>query len=123
MCLSVAPVRSLTKSCVLFTDAKAPFNNRLAFGEPVTELPNDENDPLSRTIGEALWPERYTVDDFLRIKKVIGDYAFESLYQCHPTPKEGSFFKISNLNIIDAAPNNLKNIIFLLVPIKNINII
>lgn len=71
----------------------------------------DENDPLGRKIGEALWPERYNEEDLLRIKNVIGDYAFQSLYQVHPTPKEGSFFKINNLNIVDSAPNNLIKIV------------
>ena len=80
----------------------------------ILDLPaicDDENDAIGRNIGEALWPERYTVDDFLRIKQVIGDYAFQSLYQVNPTPKEGSFFKINNLQILKEAPNNLTKIV------------
>ena len=76
----------------------------------ILDLPaicTEDDDALGRKIGEALWPERYNIDDFERIKRVIGDYAFQSLYQVNPTPKEGSFFKINYLNIIDAAPNNL----------------
>lgn len=87
---------------------------RVVASEPdkwhILDLPaicDNVDDALGRQIGEALWPERYNIDDFMRIKKVIGDYAFQSLYQVNPTPKEGSFFKIQELNIISAAPNNL----------------
>lgn len=80
----------------------------------ILDLPaicEDADDIIGRSIGEALWPERYNIDDLLRIKKVIGDYAFQSLYQVNPTPKEGSFIKIHNLKYIDALPNNLTKIV------------
>lgn len=67
----------------------------------------EENDPLGRDFGEALWPERYSADTLLDLKKVVGDYQFESIYQCNPTPREGSMFKISNLEIIDTKPNSI----------------
>jgi len=70
-------------------------------------LADDEDDPLDREIGEALWPERFDVDALNRLKSVMGDYQFEALYQCNPTPREGSMFKISNIDIVQAVPNNL----------------
>jgi predicted phage terminase large subunit-like protein len=54
--------------------------------------------------GSALWPERYSVEDLRRIESTIGKYGFEALYQCNPSPREGSFFKVSNIEIVDEVP-------------------
>jgi predicted phage terminase large subunit-like protein len=62
-----------------------------------------DNDALGRKPGEALWPERYTVEAFERIKRTQGDYAFEALYQCNPTPREGSYFQVGKLQVVDRA--------------------
>ena len=35
-------------------------------------------------------------------------YSFESLYQQNPTPREGSFFKVNQLNIVEAPPADLR---------------
>lgn len=53
----------------------------------------EENDPLGRAIGEALWADRYDADKLAAIKKVLGVYSFEALYQQNPRPKEGKLFK------------------------------
>ena len=77
----------------------------------VLKLPSlcdSEDDPLHRNIGEALWPQRYDEKALNEMKNTVGSYFFESVYQANPTPREGSFFKISNLEIIEAEPNNLK---------------
>lgn len=39
-----------------------------------------------------LWPERWSVEELLEIKKTIGPYAFESLYQGAPRPRDASVF-------------------------------
>ena len=57
--------------------------------------------------GAALWPDRYTIDDLLRIKSVMGDYGFEALYQQNPTPREGALFQVSKIEIVDAVPGGL----------------
>lgn len=62
------------------------------------------NDPIGRQIGEALWPNRYNTEDLTRIQSTIGGYAWSSLYQQNPTPKEGSFFSVSKIGIIEPAP-------------------
>lgn len=71
----------------------------------------EDNDPLGRTVGAALWPERFDEDALGRIRDVQarrdGAYAFESLYQQNPTPREGAFFKVSQLGIVEAAPAGL----------------
>lgn len=53
----------------------------------------EDNDPLGRPTGGALWPERYNSEDFDRIKKAIGSYAFSALYQQRPSPRSGGFFR------------------------------
>ena len=74
----------------------------------------EENDPIGRKVGEALWPERFNEEALNRIREVQnkqgGAYSFESLYQQNPTPREGAFFKVSQLQIVDAVPANLKTI-------------
>lgn len=43
--------------------------------------------------GKALWPERYSESDLLRIKTAIGSYYYSALYQQDPIPDGGQFFK------------------------------
>ena len=50
-------------------------------------------DPLGRTFGEALWPERFPVAELADTQRQIGSYAFSALYQQRPTPAEGGIFK------------------------------
>lgn len=72
----------------------------------------EEDDQIGRQPGEALWPERFPAASLERIRDVMtksdGTYSFESLYQQNPTPREGAFFKVSNLEIVKAAPANLQ---------------
>jgi predicted phage terminase large subunit-like protein len=66
----------------------------------------EEDDPIGRKPGEALWPERYDAQDLERIRTVLsvkdGQRAWMSLYQQNPTPREGVFFKTREIEIIDA---------------------
>lgn len=70
------------------------------------------DDALNRQPGAALWPERYDVAALSRIRDVMagqeGLYSWEALYQQNPTPREGSFFKVTQLEIVDEAPANLR---------------
>lgn len=58
---------------------------------------DDEREP-----GDALCPPRYDADKLAKIKGRIGPYYWGALYQQHPTPKEGTTFKVGNLQYIDA---------------------
>lgn len=69
----------------------------------------EENDPMGRSVGKALCPERYDEEALARIRQ-RGEYAFESLYQQHPTAKAGSFFKVGMMDIVDAAPVKAKRV-------------
>jgi predicted phage terminase large subunit-like protein len=71
-----------------------------------------EDDPLGRSPGEALWPERFSVADLERIRAVQrrrgGDRSFEALYQQNPTPREGLFFKPDRIERVPALPAGLR---------------
>lgn len=73
----------------------------------------EEDDPMGRQPGAALWPDRFPVDALQRIRDVMarkeGERAFEALYQQNPTPREGSMFKVSKLEIVQALPAGLKS--------------
>lgn len=53
----------------------------------------EEGDVLGREPGEALWPERYDLAELKRIKKTVGSYWWNALYQQKPSPAAGNKFK------------------------------
>ena len=52
-----------------------------------------ECDEPHRKQGEALHPERYPLEQLLKIKAAVGSRDWEALYQQHPTPEGGTIFK------------------------------
>jgi len=52
----------------------------------------EDDDPLGRKPGEALWPERYPADVLDVTRRVIGPRDWASLYQQRPTVQDGDFF-------------------------------
>ena len=86
-------------------------------GEPwdVLNLPAlaEENDPLGREPGEALWPARYPVPDLERIRANVGPYWWSALYQGRPQPQGGGFFKYAWFapgNLVTAVPREAKRV-------------
>ena len=65
-------------------------------------------DPLGRAAGEALWPEKYTVETLARIRANVMDFEFTCLYQQMPRPQSGGFFDEENFEIVDRAPEGLQ---------------
>lgn len=53
----------------------------------------EADDLLHRTEGEALWPERFPVEQLSEKKKAVGSYWWSAMYQQRPVPLEGGFFK------------------------------
>lgn len=53
----------------------------------------EEGDILGRKTGEALWPERYGIEELKAIRKAIGEREFISLYQQRPQAEDGGLFK------------------------------
>jgi predicted phage terminase large subunit-like protein len=51
-----------------------------------------DNDPMHRAPGEALWPERFSVE-YLRNVQQLDPRGFSALFQGSPTPEDGNFFR------------------------------
>jgi len=52
----------------------------------------EENDPLGRAVGEALWADRYPVERLERIRAQLGEFSWASLYQQRPRPRGSKVF-------------------------------
>jgi predicted phage terminase large subunit-like protein len=63
----------------------------------------EEDDPLERPPGTALWPEWEDADALLRRRDTIGERAWAALYQQSPRPLVGCLFKTECIEVIDAA--------------------
>jgi predicted phage terminase large subunit-like protein len=61
-----------------------------------------ENDP--RLEGEALWPNKYPIEELSKIKASVGSRIFSSLYQQAPTNKEGGLIKRGWIKYYDILP-------------------
>ncbi len=53
----------------------------------------EENDPLGRPPGAALWPERYDEASLAHTRASVGERTWEGLYQQRPFGEGGAFFK------------------------------
>jgi predicted phage terminase large subunit-like protein len=51
-----------------------------------------QGDPLGRSPGEALCPDRYNEEALHRIRQKLGAYSFSALFQQSPIPAEGGLF-------------------------------
>lgn len=60
--------------------------------------------PAINDDGEALWPARYPIGELNRIRKVTSEHWWSALYGQRPTPREGLFFKVSQLEIVEGMP-------------------
>lgn len=67
----------------LVEDQGWDYVNLTALAEP--------DDPLGRAPGEALWPERFPVEELQR-KKGMDEFAFAALYQGRPRPRGATVF-------------------------------
>lgn len=59
--------------------------------------PGDSAPRLLRARGGALHPERYPLEELLRIKHMMPKSLWSALYQQNPTPDDGDFFKKQDL--------------------------
>ncbi len=53
--------------------------------------------PAITETGEPLWKERYTIEELLKKKEVVGDRVFESVYQQQPIDMTSDFFNMPML--------------------------
>jgi len=63
----------------------------------------EEDDPIGRELGEALWPERYSLEDLEEIKRDIGSFEFNALYQQRPSIIGGNIFKRDWFQYLDSS--------------------
>ncbi len=71
----------------------------------------EQDDPMGRSVGEALCPARYDEAKLAEVKAKLGPYSFSALYQQSPTPREGGLFKrewFGRDKILDAEPQGLR---------------
>ena len=68
----------------------------------------EENDPLGRKVGEALWPDRYPLKTLQSIKSVLGDYIFSALYQQDPKEVSEVQAQVNNITIVHELPKNYR---------------
>ena len=61
----------------------------------ICNLPSiaEENDPLGREPGEALWPEKMPIEELQQTKAAMGSFRFNAVYQGNPMEPEGGIFK------------------------------
>lgn len=112
--LSTAETRLEPGACVVVTQQRwhtDDLGGRLKREQPddwlSISLPAiaEENDPLGRAVGEALWPERYDIAELERRRRNAPTW-FAAQYQQHPLDLEGGFFRgLEKIRILDVAPN------------------
>lgn len=53
----------------------------------------EDDDPLGRPAGAPLWPERYDLDALAQIRRTVGSYGWNALFQQRPSSAEGALVK------------------------------
>lgn len=56
-------------------------------------------DPLGRLVGGALCPDRFDEKALEDRRALLGEYAFQALYQGEPTPREGALFRVDLVRV------------------------
>lgn len=82
------------------TDPTNPkYSKEFGDGWTIVNLPAiaEEDDPMGRRPGEALWPERFGIK-YLEELRAANPVAFSSLYQSDPAPAEGVFYQAEDLH-------------------------
>lgn len=67
-------------------------------GWEVINLPAlaEENDPIGREPGEALWPELFPVEKLESIRRTVGEFTWAALFQGRPVPRGSKLFGIEH---------------------------
>lgn len=53
----------------------------------------EEDDPLGRPVGEALWNDQYSAEALASTKATVGSYVWAALYQQRPSPEAGNILQ------------------------------
>lgn len=65
----------------------------------------EENDPLNRKVGEALWPARYPIEKLRQIQALMGSFMFDAMYQQDPKSAGESKADVEQIRIVDRIEN------------------
>lgn len=65
----------------------------------------EENDPLGRSPGQPLWPERMNVEEIEQRRAMMGSFAFEAQFQQNPLIRDGVLVKRDDLVLDKEFPN------------------
>lgn len=71
---------------------------------PAVAVAEGECDPLGRVAGEALWPERYSLEWLQEQRAWVGSYWWNSQYQQNPAPRGGDMVQMSWFRRYRVAP-------------------
>jgi len=64
----------------------------------------EDDDPLGRAPGAALWPEWEDASALARKRAAVGERSWAALYQQRPRPLTGTLFKTVQIATLEAAP-------------------
>ncbi|MCW3477663.1 phage terminase large subunit [Limobrevibacterium gyesilva] len=70
----------------------------------------EADDPLRRRPGEALWPQWEDRAALERKRAVVGPRVWAALYQQTPRPDGGALFRVTRIDVIEAAPAELRSV-------------
>ncbi len=71
----------------------------------------EKDDPLGRSVGESLWPERWPIELLEAQKIAMGSRAFATQYQADPVPLEGNLIKGEWLQRYDKPPTEFTKVV------------
>jgi predicted phage terminase large subunit-like protein len=71
----------------------------------------EEDDPLGRDPGAALWPERFSEEALDLIRRSVGSYFWAAMYQQSPVPIGGEIFKQEWFRYADSVPENADRVV------------
>lgn len=75
----------------------------------IAEEPIADYDP--RKVGEALWADRYDLNNLKKTETTVGIYEFSALYQQSPQPSSGGMFKREKFNLIKELPADILRVV------------
>ena len=67
----------------------------------------EDDDPLGRQRGEALWPSAYSAEALQETARLLGPYEFGALYQGRPRPEGGGLFDASRFPLWHRTVNDV----------------
>ncbi|MBE6508242.1 MAG: terminase large subunit [Methanobrevibacter sp.] len=74
---------------ILRNGGSIPYGTWVILNLPAIAM---ENDSLGRQVGEPLWPEQKPLEELQQIKREMGSFRFNAVYQGEPREPEGNVF-------------------------------